>query len=112
MGCGVITKEVEALGGIKDGVNVMEDVSENFAGAGVRVKQTRIPKGYQVYQHKHSYAHLSILVSGFVKVETDDHTEILDATDGSKSILIGANEYHKVTAYEDSVWMCIHRDEK
>lgn len=105
MGCGVVTKRIEELGGITEGVNVMEDVSDNFISNGVHIKVTPIPAGLQVFQHKHKYPHVALLMKGKVWVESDNHRYQMIP---GMSTTIAAGVYHAVTAIEDSVWMCIH----
>jgi len=108
MGCGVVTRAAEAAG-IQAGVNVLEDVSKNFKGAGVEVKMTPLQAGMEVIQHKHEYDHLSVLISGKVRVSTDEATYWLDATIIPHSLVIKAGRYHTVYAITDAVWLCVHK---
>ena len=39
--------------------------------AGVYAKETRIPAGYVLVQHKHKFDHLSILASGSIELMVD-----------------------------------------
>jgi quercetin dioxygenase-like cupin family protein len=108
MGCGIVTKLAEQAG-IQSGVNILEDVSKNFEGAGVSVKMTPLKAGLHVIQHKHEYDHLSVLLSGKVKVTNDSMTYLIDATVSPKSLIIEAGEYHSVYALTDAVWLCVHK---
>jgi quercetin dioxygenase-like cupin family protein len=111
MGCGTITrKAIDA--GIIPGVNVLEDVSTNHVGAGVSVKATPLKKGMEVIQHKHSYPHLSVLVSGLVALKNDDFSRIIDARKEPQSVVIEANQYHSVIALTDALWLCVHVEGK
>jgi quercetin dioxygenase-like cupin family protein len=107
MGCGVTQLATQL--GVQPGVNVLEDVSKNFEGAGVSVKMTPLKAGLKVIQHKHEYDHLSILLSGKVIVTNDNMTYTLDATKTPKSLIIEAGEYHSVYAVIDAVWLCVHK---
>lgn len=106
MSCGIVTKQAEALG-IKPGTNVLEDISHNLHGCGVSVKVTPLARGMKVIQHKHSYDHLGVLLTGRVIVQTDNDTCVLAADDGPMSIIIEADIYHSVTAVTDAVWQCV-----
>jgi quercetin dioxygenase-like cupin family protein len=111
MGCGVVTaRALEA--GITPGVNVLEDVSANFDGAGVSVKVTPLKEGMEVIQHKHAYPHLSILMSGVVVLKTDDWSRIINAKKEPQSVVIEADKYHAVIAVTDAVWLCVHSEGK
>lgn len=80
------------------------DLSHHIAG-GVYAKQTRIPAGMVLVQHKHLYDHLSLLASGTVEVEVDgvrtQHT-------GPACLTIKAGAHHGVKALTEAVWFCIH----
>lgn len=87
--------------------SALEDVSTDFRGAGLWVKHVPLKAGQCVIKHKHDYAHLSVLLSGIVTVETDEGTHQLD---GPTSIVISAGLYHKLTALTDALWMCVHAE--
>jgi quercetin dioxygenase-like cupin family protein len=111
MGCGVVTaRALEA--GVTPGVNVLEDVSQDFEGAGVSVKVTPLIAGMEVIQHKHRYPHLSVLMSGIVIVKTDDWSRTLDASKAPQQIIVEADTYHAVIAVTDAVWLCVHSEGK
>jgi hypothetical protein len=74
-------------------------------GAGTYAKETHIPAGVVLVQHKHSFGHLSILASGRVLV-TDPKGSIEHV--GPCALLIKANVAHEVCALTDAVWFCIH----
>ena len=111
MGCGIVSNlALEA--GITPGVNVLEDVSTDYAGAGVSVKRTLIKKGQQVIQHKHAYPHLSILMSGVVFLCTDEGQRRIDARLEPQSIVIEADKYHAVIAVTNAEWLCVYVEGK
>ena len=85
--------------------SVLEDISTNYQGAGIFVKQVMLKAGQVTIKHQHPYDHLSLLLSGIVTVETDEGTVTLE---GPNSIVIKANLNHKVTTHTDALWLCIH----
>lgn len=78
---------------------------EHHFGAGVYAKQTLIPAGHVLVQHKHVYDHLSILAAGTAVVSRDAGFAQIT---GPKAIVIPANELHRVEAITQCVWFCIH----
>lgn len=72
---------------------------------GIYAKETRIPAGMWLRQHRHAYDHLSILASGYVRVELDRETHLLS---GPAAFTVRKGQSHKVTAITDAVWFCIH----
>jgi quercetin dioxygenase-like cupin family protein len=111
MGCGTITRLAQEAS-ISPGVNVLEDVSTNFDGAGVSVKVTPLKAGQEVIQHKHKYPHLSVLMSGVVLLRTDSTEKMISATKEPQSIIIEADTYHAVYAVTNAVWLCVHSEGK
>src|SRR5277367_6682760 len=113
MSCGTIQKQIKENGWTA-GTNVLEDISLNFSGAGLHTKITLLKKDMQVFQHKHVYDHLSVLLDGIVIVETDEGPGhgpyLMVAKDEPVSMVIKANIYHKVSALSDATWMCIHQE--
>lgn len=77
----------------------------NYLAGGAFAKETRIPAGHVLVQHRHVYDHLSILASGVVEVESDGVSVIHE---GPKCITIKAGTHHGVKALTDAVWYCIH----
>lgn len=75
-------------------------VKHHFGG-GVYVKETQIPAGYALVQHKHKFEHLSILASGQAVVG-----EAILA--GPAVVTIEAGRLHRVKALTDCVWLCVH----
>lgn len=73
--------------------------------SGVYAKETRIPKGMILVQHKHHYDHLSILASGTVELEVNG---LRSTITGPTCLTIEANMHHGVKALTDCVWFCIH----
>jgi quercetin dioxygenase-like cupin family protein len=104
MGCGVTRFMTENKITLQD--NVLEDVSVNFLGAGVGVKQVTLKAGQEVLTHKHKYDHLSILVYGKVTVMTDEEAHELE---GPESIVVKAELNHYLKAETDALWLCVHR---
>lgn len=80
------------------------ELTHHLAG-GVYAKQTHIPAGMVLVQHKHRYDHLSVLASGTVELEVDDQRSTLT---GPVCLTIKANAHHGVKALTDAVWFCIH----
>ena len=107
MGCGIVTEFM-----LKNNVSMIpdatKDISVDYIGAGVGVKQVTLTAGQQVIQHKHKYPHLSILIYGEVTLATDEFTKVLK---GPTSVVIEAGIYHYVHALTDSLWLCVHGSE-
>ena len=78
---------------------------EHHFGAGVYAKETRIPAGMSLMQHKHAHDHLSILASGTAQVTVEDQTTTVT---GPACLTIVAGKHHSVTALTDVVWYCVH----
>ena len=77
----------------------------NHFGGDVYAKETHIPAGAELMQHKHKFEHLSILASGRVIVECDGYRSEIS---GPSCITIKAHAHHKVIALTDAVWFCVH----
>jgi len=72
------------------------------------VRKLYFPTKEQVYEgHKHSHDHVSLLISGSVKVEVEGYEpKIFKAP---TYIIIRAEYEHKITALEDNtLWWCLH----
>ena len=82
-------------------------ISHHF-GAGVYAKETRIPAGSILVQHKHKHDHLSVLASGSVELVVDGIKSIIHAP---ACLTIEANKHHGVKSLTDVVWYCIHATE-
>ena len=78
---------------------------EHHFGAGVYAKETRIPAGHVLVQHKHKHDHLSILAAGVVDLTVDGQTKRVAAP---ACLTIVAGKHHGVTAITDVVWYCVH----
>lgn len=78
---------------------------EHHFGAGVYAKETRIPAGQILVQHKHHFDHLSILASGSVELMVDGDRQIVHAP---ACLTIEANKHHGVKSLTDVVWYCVH----
>jgi len=74
-------------------------------GAGVYVKETRMPAGYVFVQHKHKFDHFSILASGSVELMIDG---IRSEVHAPACLTIQANKHHGIKSLTDVVWYCIH----
>src|ERR1700732_5331112 len=70
-------------------------------GGGVYIKETHIPKGYVLVQHKHHYDHQSILASGSAVMNGVTYVAPV-------VLKIEAGTHHGVKALTDCVWYCIH----
>jgi len=79
-------------------------ISHHF-GAGVYAKETRIPAGSILVQHKHKHDHLSVLASGSVELVVDGVKSVIYAP---ACLTIEANKHHGVKSLTDVVWYCIH----
>jgi hypothetical protein len=74
-------------------------------GGGVYAKETRIPSGMILIQHRHKYDHLAILASGSVVLDVNGvHIPLT----GPQCVLIEAGKHHGVKALTDVVWYCVH----
>ena len=80
------------------------EVAHHFGG-GAYAKETLIPAGVVLSQHKHPHDHLSILASGTATVSSGG--DVLRLT-GPACITIKAGVSHSVTAITPVVWFCIH----
>lgn len=80
------------------------DVVHHFAG-GVYAKQTAIPAGMVLVQHKHKFDHLSVLVSGTVELDVDGGRSTIT---GPSCLAISAGKHHGVKAMTDTIWLCVH----
>lgn len=77
---------------------------------GLYAKEICIDAGQMLMQHKHKYAHLSVLAKGKAVFVKDGDIQIIEAP---TCINIVAGENHGVKAITDCIWYCIHAtDEK
>ena len=74
-------------------------------GAHTYIKETHIDAGTILPKHKHSFDHLSVLVSGSVLLTVDDESR---AITGYTTLKIEAGKAHTVSALTDVIWLCIH----
>ena len=81
---------------------------EHFFSSGVYAKETRIPAGHILVQHKHKFDHLSILASGSVELIVDGVKSVVHAP---ACLTIEANRHHGVKSLTDVVWYCVHATE-
>ncbi len=69
-------------------------------------KLVRIPMGYHVLTHKHTFSHASILVKGCAIVDCDGNRKVHYAPD---IIEIKAGVAHEIIAVNGEVdWICAH----
>lgn len=80
------------------------NIKHHFGGS-VYLKETHIPAGHILVQHKHAYDHLSFLASGTVEVQVGDKRQTISGPNG---LVIEAGKHHGVRALTDTVWLCIH----
>ena len=83
-------------------------INHHFS-AGVYAKETLIPAGRILVQHKHKFDHLSILASGSIELMVDDERKIIHAP---ACLTIEADKHHGVKSLTDVVWYCIHATER
>jgi quercetin dioxygenase-like cupin family protein len=79
-------------------------IAHHFGG-GVYAKETHIPAGVVLTQHRHRFDHLSVLASGTAVVEVDGLRRTLQ---GPACVVVEAGKAHSVTAITDVVWYCVH----
>ncbi|WP_395350051.1 hypothetical protein [Variovorax sp. UC122_21] len=80
------------------------DIHHHFGG-GVYAKETHVPAGMWLVQHKHKHDHLSILSSGTVEVFVEgQRTEMV----GPACICIPGGVHHGIRAMTDAIWFCVH----
>jgi quercetin dioxygenase-like cupin family protein len=89
-------------------VHLKDDI-EIITTDGVFIKGMAIPtRGLVVQQHKHAYAHTSLVAKGCVRVWTDDPAVFTDYR-ALESIFIAADTFHKIQALtDDCLVFCIH----
>jgi quercetin dioxygenase-like cupin family protein len=80
----------------------------HYFSAGVYAKETLIPAGQVLVQHKHKFSHLSILASGSIELMVDGERKIIHAP---ACLTIEADKHHGVKSLTDVVWYCIHATE-
>lgn len=84
-------------------------IRHHFAGQGdakgVYAKETHIPAGVTLVQHRHEYDHLSVIGNGIVGVTINGEQKVWR---GPAAITIRKGETHTVLAITDTVWFCIH----
>lgn len=85
-----------------------DDILHHFLLGGV-IKETHIPAGRVLVQHKHAYDHISILLSGSARIAVEGEAKIAHAM---AAIKIAKGKVHSVRALTDCVWLCIHATEE
>jgi len=93
---------------LNNGSNVTIDeelgVAHHFGG-GVYAKETRVPAGFVLVQHKHAHDHLSVLASGTVELLVDG---VRSELAGPACVTIRAGKHHGIKALTEVTWYCIH----
>jgi len=69
------------------------------------IKEMRLPGGYSVGKHRHSFSHFSILTAGKVVLTVDGDDSLLVAP---AIVTVKAAAEHTIRALSDSVWLCMH----
>lgn len=83
------------------------EIAHHFGG-GAYAKETLIPAGVELSQHKHPFDHLSILAAGDALVKCDGVAIHYQAP---ACITIEAKKAHSVLALTNVVWYCVHATE-
>jgi quercetin dioxygenase-like cupin family protein len=83
------------------------DIEHIFCG-GLYAKKCYFKRGEVGHQHSHTFEHLSIVASGFVRVERDG-VPAVEYGPGD-TIQIAAETVHRVTALTDATWLCLWPD--
>lgn len=73
--------------------------------AGIYAKETHIPAGVTLTQHRHRFEHLSILAQGEVVVTADGVATVIEAP---YCLTMPAGVEHSVRALTDAVWFCVN----
>lgn len=79
-------------------------VRHHFVG-GIYTKEMRLPVGRWFGQHRHSFDHQSILVSGRAIVEVDGERSEYE---GPAILNIKARRFHTIIPLTPVVWLCQH----
>lgn len=74
-------------------------------GGGVYAKETVIPTGHRLVQHRHKFEHLSILADGHALVDGK-------VCRGPIVLTMKAGYMHEVVALTACIWYCIHATEE
>jgi len=79
-------------------------VRHHFIG-GIYTKEMHMPVGYWFAQHRHSFDHQSVLVSGRAILEVDgERTEL----EGPAIVNVKAKKAHTIIPLTPVVWLCQH----
>jgi quercetin dioxygenase-like cupin family protein len=81
---------------------------QHHFSAGMYAKETHIPAGHILVQHKHKFSHLSILASGSIELIVDGERKVVHAP---ACLTIEADKHHGVKSLTNVVWYCIHATE-
>lgn len=76
------------------------------ADDGVYMKEMRVPAGKEIFPHKHSFTHKSLLAAGSAIVRKQGAEEL--TVTGPYVVTIERGLQHSIVAVTDIVWFCIH----
>ena len=88
------------------GDNIQHHFVGQDADRGVYAKELRIPAGFDLVSHLHTYDHLSILASGVVIWTSFGAAP--RTLRGPCAVTVAAGVAHSLHAITDAVWFCIH----
>jgi hypothetical protein len=80
------------------------EVKHHFIG-GIYTKECHLPVGFTFAQHRHTFDHQSVLVSGTADIEVDG---VVTEVTGPAILNIEARKIHSVTPKTPVVWLCQH----
>jgi quercetin dioxygenase-like cupin family protein len=83
---------------------ILSDAISHHFGGGVYIKETRIPAGVALVQHRHAFDHLAYLVSGSVEFLSDG---VVTHHEAPACFNIAAGKHHGVMANRAAVWLCV-----
>lgn len=76
---------------------------------GIACKRLRFKRGSYAPQHAHIHDHLSVVASGFCRVEVDGVSTDYGPGD---CIEVAAGKVHGVRALTDATWLCLHASDE
>jgi quercetin dioxygenase-like cupin family protein len=83
---------------------------EHFLNVGgVYAKKCTFKRGESAPMHRHTFAHLSVVASGFFRIEREGEPAV-DLGPGA-CYEVPAETSHRVHALTPGTWLCIHRSD-